>query len=137
MILNHATSGKMHFTLRILLIFWIVQQYAAGQGQLGCKRVAHSLNFNAGHKMQGRPQNKSAVKGNAPQVVGFKCAHCGGEFGSRCTMHCHRRHATSIGTPCADPNSSKSLSFTGRADMSTGILRQHDAATLGAWKRAL
>ena len=29
------------------------------------------------------------------------------------------------------PRSSKSISFTARADMSTGILRHHDAATLG------
>ena len=71
------------------------------------------------------------VKANAPQGVGFKCAHCNGEFGSRRAMDCHRRHAKSVGTPCADPRSFKSLSFTGRADMSTGILRQHNAGTLG------
>ena len=135
--LTHRATGKMHCAFRILLIFWIVQEYTARPSEFGSTRVAHSLNFNACHKMQGRPQSKSAVKGNAPQAVGFKCAHCGGEFGSRRAMDCHRRHATSIGTPCADPNSSKSLSVTGRADMSTGILRQHDAATLGAWKRAL
>jgi hypothetical protein len=33
------------------------------------------------------------------------------QFGLRRAMYCHRRHATSIGTPCADPNSSKSLSL--------------------------
>ena len=32
----------------------------------------------------------------------------------------------STGTPCADPMNSKSMSFTGRADGSAGILRQHD-----------
>ena len=79
------------------------------------------------HCMQGRARGKA----NAPQGVGFKCAHCNGEFGSRRSMDCHRRHATTVGTPCADPRSFKSLSFTGRADMSTGILRQHDAGTLG------
>jgi hypothetical protein len=47
-------------------------------------------------------------------------------------MECHRRHITSLGTPCADPSSYKSLSFTGRADMSTGIRRQHEG-TLGAF----
>ena len=46
-------------------------------------------------------------------------------------VDCDRRHATSVETPCANPRSYKSLSFTGSADMSTGILRQHDAATLG------
>ena len=83
------------------------------------------------HCMQGRARGRAAVKANALQGVGFKCAHCNGEFGSRRSMDCHRRHATKVGTPCADPRSFKSLSFTGRADMSTGILRQHDAGTLG------
>ncbi len=45
---------------------------------------------------------------------------------------CHRRHITSLGTPCADPSSYKSLPFTGRVDMFTGILRQHEG-TLGAF----
>ena len=76
------------------------------------------------HCMKRRAQGRAAVKANAPQGVEFKCAHCNGEFGSRRAMECHRRHAKSVGTPCADPRSFKSLSFTGR-------LRQHDAGTLG------
>ena len=83
------------------------------------------------HCMQGRIRGRECAKANATVPLGFKCGHCNGEFASRCAMDCHRRHATSVGTPCADPSSYKSLSFTGRADMSTGILRQHDAATLG------
>ena len=73
------------------------------------------------------------MKANATLSLGFKCGNCNGEFASRRAMDCHRRHTRSVGTPCADPRSYKSLSFkfTGRADMSTGILRQHDAATLG------
>ena len=43
-----------------------------------------------------------------PISLGFKCAYCGGEFGSRKGMDCHRRHRNSIGTPCADPMNSKS-----------------------------
>jgi len=70
------------------------------------------------------------VKANAPQVLGFKYAHCNGEFGSRRAMDCRHRHNTTVGTPYADPRSYKSLSFTRHADMSTWILRQHDAATL-------
>ena len=81
--------------------------------------------------MQGRIRGRECAKASATVPLGFKCCHCNGEFASRCAMDCHRRHATSVETPCADPSSYKSLSFTGRADMSTGILRQHDAATLG------
>jgi hypothetical protein len=64
-----------------------------------------------------------------PISLGFKCAYCGGEFGSRAGMDCHRRHRTSIGTPCADPMNSQSMSLTQRGDTYTGTLRLHD--TLG------
>jgi hypothetical protein len=64
-----------------------------------------------------------------PVSLGFKCAYCGGEFGSRAGMDSHRRHRFSIGTPCADPMNSKSMSLTQRGDTYTGTLRLHD--TLG------
>ena len=64
-----------------------------------------------------------------PVSLGFKCAYCGGEFGSRAGMDSHRRHRISIGTPCADPMNSKSMSLTQRGDTYTGTLRLHD--TLG------
>jgi hypothetical protein len=64
-----------------------------------------------------------------PVSLGFKCAYCGGEFGSRAGMDSHRRHRFSIGTPCADPMNSKSMSLTHGGDTNTGTLRLHD--TLG------
>jgi len=45
-----------------------------------------------------------------PISLGFKCPYCRGELGSRAGMDCHRRHPNSIGTPCADPMNSKSMS---------------------------
>ena len=47
-------------------------------------------------------------------------------IGSRAGMDCHRRHRNSIGTPCADPMNSKSMSLTQRGDTYTGTLRLHD-----------
>ena len=67
---------------------------------------------------------------NAPQRLGYRGAHCISEFASWPAMDCHRRHPNSVGTPCADPNNSKSTSFTAWASVSSSILRQHD--TLGA-----
>ena len=65
-----------------------------------------------------------------PLSLGFKCAHCRSEFDSRIGMDTHRRHSASVGTPCADPRNSKSMSLTARGGYSfAGILRQHD--TLG------
>ena len=80
-----------------------------------------------------RPANRDihAVKRRAaPQALGYRCAHCTSEFDSKTGMDCHRRHPTSQGTPCADPENSKSLSFSGRANVASSLLRQHD--TLGA-----
>ena len=77
-----------------------------------------------------RPANHATtVKRSAPQALGYRCAHCFSEFDSRTGMDCHRRHPTSLGTPCADPHNSKSLSFTARANVASSFLRQHD--TLG------
>jgi len=63
----------------------------------------------------------------------FKYSDCGGIFDSRIALARHRRFPGSQGTTRADPHSTQSLSFTGRAGMatSTGILRQHPG-TLGA-----
>ena len=60
------------------------------------------------------------------------CVHCKAEFGSRVAMACHRRHPTSIGTPCEDPKNAKSISYTGRASVLSSIVREHD--TLGTTK---
>jgi hypothetical protein len=79
-----------------------------------------------------RPANREmpAVKRSAPLALGYRCAYCTSEFDSKTGMDCHRRHPTSLGTPCADPENSKSMSFTARANVASSILRQHD--TLGA-----
>jgi hypothetical protein len=61
-----------------------------------------------------------------PISLGFKCAYCGGEFGSRVGMDCHHRHPNSIGTPFADPMNSRSMSLTQRGDSFTGTLCIHD-----------
>ena len=56
---------------------------------------------------------------NALQGLRYRCAHCTSEFASRPAMDCHRRHPNSVETPCADPNNSKSMSFTARASVSS------------------
>ncbi len=94
------------------------------------------VNTTSGIRMPAsRTGGKAPAKANAPQGLGFKCINCSGEFSSRTAMDCHRRHQTSIGTPCEDPEQYQSLSFTPRADLSTGILRHHPAGTLGEFLR--
>ena len=80
--------------------------------------------------MRSANRDMPAVKRSAPQDLGYRCAHCSSEFESRTGIDCHRRHPTSLGTPCADPHNTKSLSFTARANVASSHLRQHD--TLGA-----
>jgi hypothetical protein len=69
---------------------------------------------------------RPAGQPSLPQAVGFRCAHCSGEFDTRHAIDCHRRKQSSLGTGCADPSNSKSVSFTGRASFSSSIVREHD-----------
>jgi hypothetical protein len=135
----------MHRTLHILVLFCaatVLQKYTVGLCESQSTRFPENLNkLNARHHCMHHLHKRALVRGaaNAPQAVGFKCAHCSGEFVSRHAMDTpsHRRHPSNIGTPCADPISRKSLSFTSRADMSTGILRQHSAAAFGVSTRCV
>ncbi len=63
--------------------------------------------------------------------IGNKCITCNAEFDTRHGTACHRRHPSSNGTACADPNSIRSVSITPRPDVSAGILRLHYSAPLG------
>ena len=116
-------------------VFFLVpvsQQHAVGSCVSECQPLAGncSIKLNAIHSLRrGAGRGKPEGRKQLPISLGFTCAHCGGDFGSRTGMDCHRRHRNSVGTPCADPMNSKSMSFTGRADQYGGILRRHD--TLG------
>ena len=69
---------------------------------------------------------RPAVQHSLPQAVGFRCAHCTSEFDTRHAMDCHRRKQSPLGTGCANPSNSKSVSFTGRASISSSIVREHE-----------
>jgi hypothetical protein len=75
---------------------------------------------------------RSAGQLSNTQALGFRCLHCSSEFETCHGMHIHRRKQSSAGTGCADPSNSKSVSFTGRASISSSIFREH--AFLGAYK---
>jgi hypothetical protein len=75
-------------------------------------------------------QDDSLRVRNAPQALGFRCAHCTADFATRRAMDRHRRTKYSLGTGYADLSSSKSVSFPGSASISSSILREHDV--LGA-----
>ena len=124
-------SITMHRAVRIIVLCVVTVLLAVGSELSVSRRQGqaenYSIKLNASHGMRrgGSRANPDGRK-QLPISLGFKCAYCGGEFGSRSGMDSHRRHRNSTGTPCADPMNSKSMSFTGRADGSAGILRQHD-----------
>ena len=133
----HATdqSVAMH-SIRgvsiLLFVFFLmpVSEILASIGPLeeihNKLKSSHSMRRGTGRGAgRGKPDGPKRL----PISLGFKCAHCMSEYESRHAMDIHRRHSTSVGTPCADPSNHKSISFTERGDQSAGILRQHD--TLG------
>jgi hypothetical protein len=69
---------------------------------------------------------RPAVQHSLPQAVGFRCTHFTSEFDTRHAMDCHISKQSSLGTGCADPSNSKSVSFTGRASNSSSIIREHE-----------
>ena len=137
----HATDPSlaiaMHRAVRILFVLCLTPVLARDQlGSIG-PPAENCSKLNAIHR-DSMPVRQGAATGRGkpdgpkqlPLSLGFQCACCRSEFGSRAGMDVHRRHSSSVGTPCADPRNSKSISFTARGDHSfAGILRQHD--TLG------
>ena len=107
------------YVIRLLVLFpaTVLQRFAVN--------VCLSLSARRPSITQIQHRMPVPVARASAQAVGFTCINCDGIFDSRWSVACHRRHATSQGTPCADPSSMKSLSVTEHADTSTGILRQH------------
>ncbi len=133
---SHATdpTSDMHWPVRIfyvvLTVLHAVEATSSASHDQGPGLTAnwndHSMRRSAGG---GIPGGRKKL----PISLGFKCAYCGGKFGSRADSH--SRHSNSIGTPCADSMNSKSISLTQRGDTYTGTLSLHD--TLGVWALVL
>ncbi len=75
-------------------------------------------------------RQRSVLHGSAPEALPFKCIACNSNFTSWSAADSHSRHWVAQGTPCADPKSLKSQSITAQIDLSTGILRLHDAGPI-------
>ena len=133
----HSTDTTLHVHWLVRIFFFVLSGVTGLLAVKGfttpSQRLAPicSIHWNANHRSMrwsadvGIPGGRKKL----PISLGFKCAYCGGEFGSRAGMDVHRRHRSSLGTPCADPMNSKSMSLTQQGDTYTGTLRQHD--TLG------
>jgi len=78
-----------------------------------------------------RRQTSQAKIKSTEQFLNFKCKNCNGEFASGRAYEAHRSHRSSQGTPCSDGSSKTEITFTLRAGLTTGILKQHSLAKLG------
>jgi hypothetical protein len=78
-----------------------------------------------------RRQTSQAKSKSTERFLNFKCKHCSGEFESSHAFQCHRRHKNAQGTLCSDESSKTEITFTVRAGMATGILRQHSLERIG------
>ncbi len=124
---NQRYALSCAYFLRVLTVLHAVEAPSSGTHYQGRGLTA---NWND-HRMRRSLSAGGGIPGGRkklPISLGFKCAYCG-EFGSRAGIDCHRRHRNSIGTPCADPVNSMSMSLTQRGDSDTGNLRLH--GTLG------
>ena len=63
--------------------------------------------------------------------VAFRCNYCKGEYRTQRAYDCHRQHPANLHTPCADPRNQRSVTFTERADLSTGMLQEHAVSFCG------
>ncbi len=97
----------------------IAEDWATGKKLQKFERSSH-------HESRCRKRETRRPETVATISLDFKCANRKSEIDSRAGMAQHRRHRSSVGTPCADPRNSKSMSLTARGYHSAGILRQHD-----------
>ena len=127
----HATdtSVAMHRIVCILLFVLCLFPFCSVPSAIwplaeNCSQLKaiHGMRRGAG---RGKPDGPQRL----PIALGFKCVHCRNEFDSRRAIDIHRRHSSSVGTPCADPRNHKSMSMTERGNQAAGILRHHE--TLG------
>ncbi len=123
-------TSDMHWPVRIFCVVLTVLHDVVGTSSVTDEQgPGLAVNWND-HSMRRSLSAGGGIPGGRkklPIALGFKCAYCGGECGSRAGLDCHCRHLNSIGTPCADPMNSKSMSLSQRGDSYTGNLRLHDS----------
>ena len=81
--------------------------------------------------VQGNMSMLSNKSKTSKTFVAFRCSYCKGEYRTQRAFDCHRRHQAYVHTPCADPRNQRSVTFTERADLSTGILQEYAVSYFG------
>ena len=80
-----------------------------------------------------RRQKSQSQSQQTERFLSYKCKNCNCEFATLRSYDCHRRHQRAQGSPCSDEYNKSETTFSGRAGLATGILRQHSLAKVGEW----
>ena len=95
---------------------------AASGSQRAHSDALHLLRFRM------RRQISQTQSQQTERFLNYKCINCNGEFLSLHAYNIHRRHPKTQGTPCSEESSKSEVTFASRANLTTGILRQHSLA---------
>ena len=117
-------SRTFAWSFGILFLLWVASVWTFHSASC-CARSDNLKPDNClaltNHSMPKRASVTGTRPASAPQALGYKCITCNAEFDTRHGAACHRRHPSSNGTACADPNSVWSVSITPRPDVSAGM----------------
>ena len=78
-----------------------------------------------------RRQKSQTQSQQTERFLGLKCKSCNCEFANLRSYDIHRRHRSAQGSPCSDESNKSEITFSKRAGLATGILRQHSLKKLG------
>ena len=78
-----------------------------------------------------RRQKSQTQSHQTERFLGLKCKSCNCEFANLRSYDTHRRHRSAQGSPCSDESNKSEITFSERAGLATGILRQHSLKKLG------
>ena len=67
--------------------------------------------------------------------VCFNCNYCKGEYDTLRAYKCHRQHHKSVGTPCSDASSQRTIFRSEEGNLSSRILHYNPLASVGNTKR--
>ena len=123
---------------------WVSQIFShtlVNPAAVTCKANNNDLNRSANHLAQTDPlhllrlpmrrQKRKTPSQQVELFLRIKCKNWHGEFASARSYDSQRLHRSAQGIPCSALSSKSEITFTARAGLAAGILRQHSLRKLG------
>ena len=142
--MNPSNSFTMQAFTIVVFACCLKECFQIGHGlvipaSVTCTANTHDLTRSAKHLAQTdllppmRRQKSQTQSQQTERFLSFKCKNCNSEFANLRSYDCHCRHKNAQGSPCSDESNTSEITFSARAGLATGILRQHSLAKLGEW----